>query len=243
MLTPLRGVDGEVYAIAQGNLVVGGLKAQGQSGSSVTVNVPTSGIIPSGAVIEREVPSTFTAKPEVVLNLQEPNFRTARNVERAINQHLGHVAQATSPGAVVVRAPQDPEQRVSFMALLDDIDVDMGRERPKVVFNSRTGTVVIGQDVKVTRAAVSHGSLTVSITESQKVSQPNALSNGQTVTTPNTSIQVNHPQQNMFIWPEGTSLQVIVNAINSLGANPDDLMAILQALHEAGSLDADLVVI
>ncbi len=243
LLTPLRGVDGEVYAIAQGNLVVGGLSAAGQSGSSVTVNVPTSGIIPEGGIIEREIPSTFADKPQVVLNLLSPNFRTARNVERAINQRLGRVAEATSPGTVVVRAPQDPGQRVAFLALFEDIDVDMGRERPKVVFNSRTGTVVIGQDVKVTRAAVSHGSLTVSITESPNVSQPNAMSNGQTTTTPNTSIQVNHPQQNMFIWPEGTSLQVIVKAINSLGANPDDLMAILQALHEAGALDADLMVI
>lgn len=243
LLTPLRGVDGEVYAIAQGNLVVGGLNAEGQSGSSVTVNVPTSGIIADGAIIEKEVPSSFADKPQVVLSLIHPNFRTARNAVRAINQQLGPVATASSPGTITLRAPSDPNQRISFLALLEDVQVDMGRERPKVVFNSRTGTVVIGQDVKVTRAAVSHGNLTVSISESQNVSQPNALSNGQTTTTPNSSVQVDHKQPTMFIWPEGTSLQVIVKAINSLGATPDDLMAILQALHEAGALDADLVVI
>ena len=243
LLTPLRGIDGEVYAVAQGNVVVGGLKAEGESGSSVTVNVPTSGIIPGGGIVEREIPMTFGEKPEVVLNLLSPNFRTASNVARAINRQMGPVARAVSAGRILVRAPQDESQRTSFLALLQDIDVDMGRERPRVVFNSRTGTVVIGQDVKVSKAAVSHVNLTVSITESQNVSQPNALSQGQTTTTPNSSIQVNHPQQNMFIWPEGTSLEVIVKAINSLGANPDDLMAILQALHEAGALDAELMVI
>ncbi len=243
LLTPLRGVDGEVYAIAQGNLVVGGLNAQGQSGSSVTVNVPTAGIIPGGAIVEREVPGSFTDKAKVQLNLLTPNIRTARNVERAINQRLGPVAKAASPGSVVLTAPQDASQRIAFLSLLEDIQVDLGHERPKVVFNSRTGTVVIGKEVKVTRAAVTHGSLTVSITENQQVSQPGAFSNGQTVTTPNSGIQVDQPQKNMFIWPEGTSLEVIVKAINSLGATPDDLMAILQALHEAGALDADLVVI
>lgn len=243
LLTPLRGIDGEVYAVAQGNIVVGGLKAEGDSGSSVTVNVPTSGIIPSGAIIEREIPATFADKPEVVLNLLAPNFRTARNVERAINQRLGTVARAVSAGRVVLRAPQDESQRTSFLALLQDIDVDIGRERPRVVFNSRTGTVVIGKDVKVSKAAVSHGNLTVSITENPSVSQPAAFSQGQTTVVPNSSVQVSHPQQNMFIWPEGTSLEVIVAAINSLGANPDDLMAILQALHEAGALDAELLVI
>ena len=223
--------------------MVGGLNAQGQSGSSVTVNVPTSGIIPGGAIVEREVPGSFTDKAKVQLNLLTPNIRTARNVERAINQRLGPVAKAMSPGSVVLTAPQDASKRIAFLSLLEDIQVDQGHARPKVVFNSRTGTVVIGQEVKVTRAAVTHGSLTVSITESQQVSQPGPLSNGQTVTTPNSGIQVDQPQKNMFIWPEGTSLEVIVKAINSLGATPDDLMAILQALHEAGALDADLVVI
>lgn len=243
LLTPLRGIDGEVYAVAQGNLVVGGVKAEGQSGSSVTINVPTAGIIPNGAIVEREIASATSNQDEVVLNIKQPNFRTARNVERAINRQLGTVAKAVSAGRVTLRAPKDPSQRIAFMALLEDIDVDLGRERPKVVFNSRTGTVVLGQDVKVRKAAVSHGNLTVTITESKSVSQPNAFAGGQTTVTPNSSVNVQRERNNMFVWPEGTSLEVIVRAINSLGATPDDIMAILQALNEADALEGELVVI
>ncbi len=243
LLTPLRGIDGEVYAVAQGNLVVAGVKAEGQSGSSVTINVPTAGIIPNGAIIEREVASNFSDKPEVTLNLHQPNFKTARNVEREINRQLGPVAKAVSAGRIQIAAPRDESQRISFMALLQDIQVDMGKERPRVVFNSRTGTVVMGQGVKVHKAAVSHGSLTVTIGESQTVSQPNAFSNGRTTTTPNSQIQVDRERNNMFVWPDGTSLEVIVKAVNSLGATPDDVMAILQALDEAGALEGELVVI
>jgi len=243
LLTPLRGIDDEVYAVAQGNLVVGGIKAEGQSGSSVTVNVPTAGIIPNGGIVEREIPSTFTDKNDVVLNLKEPNFKTARNVERAINNRLGSVAKAVSPARITMRAPKDPSQRIAFMALLEDIQVDMGRERPKVVFNSRTGTVVLGQDVRVRKAAVSHGNLTVTITEQKNVSQPNAFANGQTTVTPQSNVNVARDTNNMFVWPEGTSLEVIVRAINSLGATPDDVMSILQALNEADALEGELVVI
>ena len=243
LLTPLRGIDGEVYAVAQGNLVVGGVKAEGQSGSSVTINVPTAGIIPNGAIVEREIASATSNQDEVILNIKQPNFRTARNVERAINRQLGTVAKAVSAGRVTLRAPKDPSQRIAFMALLEDIDVDLGRERPKVVFNSRTGTVVLGQDVKVRKAAVSHGNLTVTITESKSVSQPNAFAGGQTTVTPNSSVNVQRERNNMFVWPEGTSLEVIVRAINSLGATPDDIMAILQALNEADALEGELVVI
>ena len=243
LLTPLRGIDGEVYAVAQGNLVVGGIKAEGQSGSSVTVNVPTAGIIPNGGIVEREVPTTFNDKSDVVLNLKEPNFKTARNVERAINNRLGDVARAVSPGKVTMRAPKDPSQRIAFMALLEDVQIDMGLERPKVVFNSRTGTVVLGQDVKVHKAAVSHGNLTVTITEQKNVSQPNAFAGGQTTVTPQSNVNVARDTNNMFVWPEGTSLEVIVRAINSLGATPDDVMAILQALNEADALEGELIVI
>ena len=243
LLTPLRGIDGEVYAVAQGNLVVGCVKAEGQSGSSVTINVPTAGIIPNGAIVEREIASATSNQDEVILNIKQPNFRTARNVERAINRQLGTVAKAVSAGRVTLRAPKDPSQRIAFMALLEDIDVDLGRERPKVVFNSRTGTVVLGQDVKVRKAAVSHGNLTVTITESKSVSQPNAFAGGQTTVTPNSSVNVQRERNNMFVWPEGTSLEVIVRAINSLGATPDDIMAILQALNEADALEGELVVI
>lgn len=245
LLTPLRGIDGEVYAVAQGNLLVAGLKADAQSGSSVTVNVPTTGIIPSGAVVEREIPSTFNEKPEITLNLKDPNFRTAHNIEQALNKRLGRgTAQAVSAGRVLMRAPADPSMRIAFMSLLEDMPVEQGRERPKVVFNSRTGTVVMGQDVRIQKAAVSHGSLTVTVQESPQVSQPGPLANGQTVVTPQSNITIDQPKgNNMFVWPSGTSLEVVVRAINALGASPDDIMSILQALHEAGALDADLVVI
>lgn len=243
LLTPLRGIDGEVYAVAQGNLVVGGIKAEGKSGSSVTVNVPTAGIIPNGAIVEREINTTFGEKDEVTLNLRKANFKTARNIERAINKQLGSVARAVSAGKVTLMAPKDPSQRIGFMALLEDIRVDAGRERPKVVFNSRTGTVVLGQDVKVHRAAVSHGNLTVTIAERQNVSQPNPLAGGNTTVTPESDINVTRENRNMFVWPEGTSLEVIVRAINSLGATPDDIMAILQALNEADALEGELIVI
>ncbi|WKE66535.1 lateral flagellar basal body P-ring FlgIL [Gallaecimonas kandeliae] len=248
LMTPLRGVDGEVYAVAQGNLVVGGLKADGNDGSSVTVNVPTVGLIPGGATIEKEVPAA-QPKPQVVLNLKVPNYKTARNVELAINKVFGpQVAAAQNAGRILVRAPMDKEQRVVFMSMLQDIQVQMGRQRPRVVFNSRTGTVVMGQDVKVHKAAVTHGSLTVTITEDYNVSQPNgggykSSNNGRTVVTPNSKINVNQERPNMFVWPDGTSLETIVQAVNSLGASPGDIMSILQALDEAGALEGDLVVI
>ncbi len=245
LLTPLRGVDGEVYAVAQGNLIVSGMKAEGQSGSSVTVNVPTTGIVPNGASVEREIAVNSDSKNELSLNLRQPNFKTAHNVEQALNHRLGAgTARAISSGKILLHAPIDPSTRVSFLALLQDIPVDVGRERPKVVFNSRTGTVVMGQDVRIQKAAVSHGSLTVSVQETPQVSQPNAFSAGQTAVTPQSNISIQQPKgNNMFVWPAGTSLDVIVRAINALGATPDDIMSILQALHEAGALDADLVVI
>lgn len=244
LLTPLRGVDGEVYAMAQGNLVVGGMKAAGRDGTSVQVNVPTVGIIPNGATIEREVPSSFGGDPEIVLSLKQASFKTARNVEHSINRAFGSgTASAVNAGRVRVRSPKDESGRVAFLALLQDLQVDIGRDRPRVVFNSRTGTVVMGQEVKVRKAAVSHGSLTVSITEDYNVSQPGAFSRGNTAVTPDSRVDVKQEKPNMFVWPEGTSLDVIVRAVNSLGASPSDLMSILQALDAAGALEGELVVI
>ncbi|WP_115719440.1 flagellar basal body P-ring protein FlgI [Gallaecimonas mangrovi] len=244
LMTPLKGIDGDIYAVAQGNLVVGGLKAEGNDGSSVQVNVPTVGMIPNGATIEKEVPEASMLKPQVVLNLKVPNFRTARNVELAINKVFGpQVASAQSSGRVLVNAPRDKEQRVVFMSMLQDLTVKMGRERPKVVFNSRTGTVVMGKDVRVHTAAVTQGNLTVTISEDYKVSQPNGFSQGKTVVTPDSKIAVDQEKRKMFVWPDGTSLNTIVQAVNSLGASPSDIMSILQALDQAGALEGDLVVI
>ncbi|MDN3609444.1 flagellar basal body P-ring protein FlgI [Vibrio ostreicida] len=244
LLTPLRGIDGEVYAVAQGNVVVGGVSAEGKSGSKVVINTPTSGRIPGGAMLEREVPSDFSELEHVVLNLRKPSFTTAKNIAREINNIFGpKVAIAKNNVRIDVKAPKDSQQRVVMMSMLEDISVLEGRKPARIVFNSRTGTVVIGQSVKVSEAAVSHGNLTVTIAESQQVSQPNALSSGETKVTDQSLLDVTEEQAQMVIWPPGTELNTIVNAVNSLGATPTDLMSILQALHEAGALNAELVVI
>ncbi|MCG6416785.1 flagellar basal body P-ring protein FlgI [Vibrio fluvialis] len=251
LLTPLRGIDGEVYAVAQGNVVVGGVSAEGRSGSKIAVNTPTSGRIPNGATLEREIPSEGRLKfrrvlfrSTVTLNLREPSFTTAKNIAREINDTFGpEVAVAINKGRVEMRAPKDTQQRVTMMSMLEEMSVMEGRKPARIVFNSRTGTVVIGKNVKVGQAAVSHGNLTVSITESQQVSQPNAFASGDTQVVDQSQIDINEDNAQMVIWPEGTELNTIVNAVNSLGATPTDLMSILQALHEAGALNAELVVI
>jgi flagellar P-ring protein FlgI len=244
LMTPLRGLDGNIYAVAQGNLVIGGASAQGESGSSVTINTPTAGIIPGGAIIEKAIPSFFTSKSQLTLNLIKPNFRTARNIEREINKIFGpEVALAQTPGRIQVSVPTDARQRMTFMSMLEDVNIQPGRERAKVVFNSRTGTIVLGANVRVKTAAVAHGNLTVIILEGKRVSQPAPFSNGSTVVTPDSDVRVEQEENKMSVWPEGTSLSVIVKAVNSLGASPDDLMSILQALNEVGALEAELVVI
>jgi flagellar P-ring protein precursor FlgI len=244
LLTPLRGVDGEVYAVAQGNVVVGGVSAEGRSGSKIAVNTPTAGRVPNGATLEREIPSDFNSRSQITLNLRKASFTTAKNIAREINGTFGpDVAIAINKVRVDMRAPKDTQQRVTMMSMLEEMSVVEGRKPARIVFNSRTGTVVVGQNVKVTEAAVSHGNLTVSITESQQVSQPNAFADGDTVVVDQSKIDISEDQAQMVIWPEGTELNTIVNAVNSLGATPTDLMSILQALHEAGALNAELVVI
>jgi flagellar P-ring protein precursor FlgI len=243
LLTPLRAADNEVYALAQGNVVVGGFSAQGKSGSSVTVNTPTSGRIPSGAAIEREIASDFATKPSVRLSLRHPHFQTAINIVDSINKRFGDIATASDATSVDVVAPANPTQRIAFMAKLEQLSIDVGDDSPKVVFNSRTGTVVIAEGLRVRAAAVTHGSLKVVISESTKVSQPNALAAGNTVATPQSQVSVDQGSGQMFKWPAGAKLQGIIDVINSLGASPDDIMAILQALDQAGAIEGELVVI
>ncbi|MRS15552.1 flagellar basal body P-ring protein FlgI [Enterobacteriaceae bacterium RIT691] len=244
LLTQLHGADGEVYALAQGSVVVGGMNAAGNSGSSVTVNTPTAGLIPNGATVEREIPSDFNMGNTVTLNLKRPSFKDANNIVMAINNQFGGgIAKAQSSTSVSVMAPSDSGQRVAFMSRLEDVQVNAERVKARVVFNSRTGTVVLGDGVRLHAAAVSHGSLTVSISESRNVSQPNAFANGRTVTAAQSTVSVSHPHPQMITLPESTSLRTLVSALNGLGASPDDVMSILQALHEAGALDADLEVI
>ncbi|MYN19375.1 flagellar basal body P-ring protein FlgI [Rugamonas sp. FT107W] len=243
LLTPLRAADNEVYALAQGNVVVGGFSAAGKSGSSVTVNTPTSGRIPSGAAIEREIATDFATKPTVRLSLRHPHFQTAINIVDSINKRFGDIATTTDATSIDVVAPANPTQRVAFMAKLEALSIDVGDDSPKVVFNSRTGTVVIAEGLRVRAAAVTHGSLKVVISESTKVSQPNALAQGNTVATPQSQVSVDQGSGQMFKWPAGAKLQSIIDVVNSLGASPDDIMAILQALDQAGAIEGELVVI
>ena len=244
LLTPLRGIDGEVYAIAQGNLIVGGFGVEGKDGSKVIVNVPSSGRVPGGALVEREVPTNFAATPYVSLNLNTPDFTTATRLVQGINNLLGEgTAEAVDSVTIKVVAPVDTSQRIAFLSTLESIDINPGEAPARVIVNSRTGTVVIGSRVRVLPAAVSHGSLTVTISENTDVSQPNALSQGQTVATPNSTVTVEQPQARMFVFNAGVDLDTIVRAVNKVGAAPGDLVAILEALKQAGALRADLIVI
>jgi flagellar P-ring protein precursor FlgI len=244
LMMPLRGVDGEVYAIAQGNMVVGGLGVSGKDGSRVTVNVPSSGRIPSGASVEREVSSNFGSTPYVTLNLNTPDFTTATRLVEGINKTLGEgTAQALDSVTVRVAAPSDLSQRIAYLSTLESMDIEPGEAPARVIVNSRTGTVVISSRVRVLPAAVSHGSLTVTITERNDVSQPNALAQGTTVTTPRTNVKVDQPEARMFVFNAGVDLDALVRAVNLVGAAPGDLVAILEALKQAGSLRAELIVI
>ncbi|MVF21670.1 flagellar basal body P-ring protein FlgI [Methylocaldum sp. BRCS4] len=244
LMTPLRGADGQIYAVAQGNLVVGGLSAQGLDGSKVTVNVPSAGRIPNGATVEREVPTGFAQGSHLMLNLHTPDFTTANQVADIINRtYGGSVARALDAASVQVSAPHDPAQRVSFTSLIENLDVSPGEAPAKVIVNSRTGTVVISSHVRVQPAAVTHGNLSVTISEKPIVSQPPALSGGSTAIVPRSDVTVNEEANRMFVFNPGVSLDEIVQAVNRVGAAPSDLVAILEALRSAGALRAELIVI
>lgn len=242
--TFLQGVDGEVYAIAQGNLIVGGLGIGAADGSSVTINVPSVGRIPGGATSVREVVTAFGFGDSITFNLKRADFTTAKRVSQAINEFLGEgSANAIDAVSIEVSAPLDLQTRVAFMSELENIQVDQGTAVARVIVNSRTGTIVIGEQVRVTPAAVTHGSLTVTISESLQVSQPNALADGTTVVVPQSDVGVTQESNRMFLFDTGTTLSDIVQAINAVGAAPGDLTAILEALKQSGSLQADLIVI
>lgn len=244
LMTPLKGADGQVYAMAQGNLVVGGFGAEGRDGSKITVNVPSVGRIPNGATVERVVDNAFSKSGSLVFNLQRPDFTTAKRVADEVNNLLGpNVAHAMDAGSIKVTAPADMDQRVTYMSVLENLEIDPGMAAAKVIINSRTGTIVVGQHVRVTPVAVSHGSLTVTISESPLISQPGAFAEGQTVVAPTTEITAEQDANSMFVFEKGVSLDEIVRAVNQVGAAPGDLMAILEAMKQAGALQADLVVI
>lgn len=246
LMAPMRGADGNVYAVAQGNLVVGGFGASGNDGSKVTVNIPSAGRIPNGATVERAVPSDFLTSEAVVLNLHVPDFTTSNRLAKQINKMMGPgTAESLDAVSVRVRAPSDASQRTAFVSALQSLEVVPGEVQARVIVNSRTGTVVIGDNVRVTPAAVSHGSLVVTISESPYVSQPVApFSNaGETVALADSDVSILQEEASMFLFEPGTSLDEIVRAVNRVGAAPGDLVAILEALKQAGALRAELIVI
>jgi flagellar P-ring protein FlgI len=244
LMTPLKGADGQVYAVAQGNLVIGGISASGKSGSSVQVNISNSGRVPNGATVERAVPSAFAGAGDLSLNLNTPDFTTASRVATAINKTFGDgVARAADAVTVTLRSPIDPNAKVGFLAAVQDIDVAPGDAPARVIINSRTGTVVIGSNVRVSPAAVAHGAIEVSISEQPTVSQPAPFSDGKTAIVPQSDVQITEHGGHMFKFGPGANLDDIVRAVNQVGAAPSDLVSILQALKEAGALHAELVVI
>jgi len=244
LMSPLKGIDGQIYAVGQGNVIVGGFGISGNDGSRITVNIPSVGRIPGGAMVEREVPSSFGMGNTVTFNLNRPDFTTANNLVIAVNKVIGAgSAYAIDASSIVITAPRDLPQRVSFVSVIENIKLKMGEVAAKIVVNSRTGTIVIGKNVTVSPVAVTHGSMTVTITERAIVSQPQAFSEGDTVVIPTSDIRVTESGGRMFLFEPGVALTDIVAAVNQVGAAPGDLIAILEALKEAGALQAELIVI
>lgn len=245
LLAPLKGADGETYALAQGSLTVGGFGADGADGSRIVVNTPTSGRIPGGALVERTVPSPFGNSDYLMLDLLTPGFTTAQSVADAINTGEGRmVAEAMDSVSVRIQAPGGAAQQVALAARIENLDVDVSRPVARVVVNARTGTVVIGGDVRILPAAVAHGNLSVTVTEDWQASQPAPFARrGDTVVTPRSQVSAVEDKARMALFAPGPRLSDIVNSINALGAAPGDLVAILEALREAGALRAELVVI
>lgn len=244
LMTPLKGIDGNVYAIAQGNLIVGGFGAEGRDGSRVTVNVKSVGRIPGGALVEREVPTQFGANGRIIFNLHSPDFTTSKRVAQSINKMLGpEVAEPMDATSISVQSPQNASQRVSFLSLLENIEVTPAEAPARVIINSRTGTIVVGQHVRVSPVAVTHGSLTVTVNEDVQVNQPNPLGEGQTVVVPDSQVGITEEAGTMFKFAPAPTLDDIVRAVNEVGAAPGDLMAILEALKQSGALRAEIMVI
>lgn len=244
LMTPLRGANGQVYAMAQGNLVVVGVGASGGSGSSISVNIPSAGRIPNGATVERSVPTPFDRGSTIQLNLNNPSFTTAFRVAEAINKAVAPgTAEPLDGTAIRVNAPTSPAQRVAFVSMIQNLDVAAEGPPARVIINARTGTVVIGSGVQVLPAAVAHGNLSVTISEQPQVSQPGPLSNGTTAIVPRTGIQVQEQKRRLFVVKRSVTLDDVVRALNQVGATPSDLVAILEALKQAGALRARLIVI
>lgn len=242
--TPLKGADGEVYALAQGNLIVAGAGAAA-GGSKVQINHLSAGRIPGGAQVERIVPTPLLEGPSITLGLQASDFQTARRVAQAINKRFGAGAARALDGRTIdVTAPVDANDRVSFIAEMEELQLESSVPSAKVVINSRTGSIVLNGAVTLGACAIAHGNLSVSITTTPVISQPNPLSTGgQTVVAEKSNIQIRQEPGMLIQLPAATQLSDVVRALNALGATPQDLLAILQAIKTAGALNAELEVI
>lgn len=243
LMTPLKGADGQIYAMAQGSLLVGGAGASG-GGSSTVVNHLSAGRVPGGATVERAVPMRVGQGDFVTLELKEADFTTASRVGDAIGRAFGAgVAIPLDARVIQVKAPADPGQRVAFLAQLENLSLNPGLAAPRVIINARTGSIVMNQLVSVDKCAIAHGNLSVTISAEPQVSQPNPLAGGQTVVTQKADVQVKSDKGELMTVPATASLNDVVKALNALGATPQDLLAILQAMKAAGALKADLEII
>ena len=241
--TPLKGADGQIYALAQGNLVVGGAGASA-AGSKVQINHLSAGRVPEGATVERAVPTPLNQGEYLQLDLNSNDYNTAREVARAVNAKMGAgVAQALDGRVVRVRMPEGTDARVAFMADIENLPLELAAPAAKVVINARTGSVVVNQTVTLNACAVAHGSLSVTINSSPVISQPGPLSSGTTVSRDRADITITQAPGSLIQLPAGTKLADVVKALNSLGATPQDLLAILQAMKTAGALNAEIEVI
>ncbi len=244
MMAQLQGADGQTYAIAQGSLAVGGLGVEGHDGSKITINVPSAGRIPDGATVERAVETGFAAGEGLTLNLKRADFTDATRVASAIERALGpHSARTLDAVSILIPAPPDPSTRIALMSRIEGIEIATDTPPARVIVNARTGTIVIGAGVRVSPAAVAHGNLIVRIAEDLDVSQPLPLSQGRTVVTPRSNVSVEQEPARMFLFNPGVALSDLVDAVNRVGASPSDLVAILEALKQAGALKAELIVI
>ena len=240
----LKGVDGKVYALAQGSLVVGGLGAEGADGSKVVINTPTVGRISNGAIVEREVISPFSQGDSITFNLHQSDFTTAKIMADTINNLVGpNTATLLDATSVQVLAPRNVSQRVSYLSTLENLEFQPARARAKIIVNSRTGTIVVGQDVRLLPTAITHGGISVTISENKEVSQPNPFAGGDTEQVDNSIINITQEDSRMFKFDAGISLNDLVRAVNEVGLAPGDLMAILEALKQAGALQGELVII
>ena len=245
LMTPLKGVDGKIYAIAQGNLIVGGFGVQGSDGSRISVNHQTVGRVPNGATVEQTVNTNFLSNEHLVFNLNKPDFTTAVRLAKAINNLVGpNTAKPLDQTSIQVAAPRDNAQRINYLSLLENIEMQPAESVGRIVVNSRTGTIVIGKHINLKEAAIAHGNLIVKIKENQTASQANPLSQqGTTVVTQDSELEAEVENNRMFHFKPGATLEQLVEAVNAVGAAPGDIMAILEALKQAGAISGELIVI